>query len=406
MKNTFLIYLFLFVTCNLFAQNKTIGSFSFKLKGFVKTDAALDSRQTISAREGHFLLYPAAEKLDIEGTDINAKASFNMLSIQTRLTGIITAPDAFGAKTSGIVEGAFFGQLNSDINGFRLRHAFIKLAWEKSTLVIGQTWHPMFITEVFPGTVSFNTGVPFQPFSRNPQIRFTQKFSNLFASITAATQRDFASSGPIGTTCLYLRNSVIPILNFTLKYISPELVFGAGATSITLMPRIVTPNNYATSESIAGFSTMAFAKIVADKFVAKFEGVYGANMTDLLMLGGYAVKSVDAVTGSEEYTNTKTLSAWTDLSYGKGFGIGIFAGYTKNLGTEDENLGTYYSRGSNIENILRVSPRIYYQINKVRFASELEYTSAAYGTPNINGEVEDTTSVANVRFLFAAYLFF
>ena len=172
------------------------------------------------------------------------------------------------------------------------------------------------------------------------------------------------------------------------------------------MPRIVTPNNYATSESIAGFSTMAFAKIVTDKFTAKFEGVYGANMTDLLMLGGYAVKSVDAITGAEAYTNTKTLSAWTDLSYGKEFGIGLFVGYTKNLGTEEENLGTYYSRGSNIESVLRVSPRIYYQISKVRFASELEYTSAAYGTPNIIGELEDTTSVANVRFLFAAYLFF
>ncbi|MCP5062526.1 MAG: hypothetical protein GY936_08695, partial [Ignavibacteriae bacterium] len=45
-------------------------------------------------------------------------------------------------------------------------------------------------------------------------------------------------------------------------------------------------------------------------------------------------------------------------------------------------------------------------ISKVRFASELEYTSAAYGAPNINGEVEDMTSVANVRILFAAYLFF
>ncbi|MEN8193698.1 MAG: hypothetical protein ABFS12_12825 [Bacteroidota bacterium] len=406
MKRILLLFIFLILTCISFAQKETKSSFNFKLKGFIKTDAILDSRQTIAAREGHFLLYPAAEVLDVNGEDINANPNFNMLSIQTRITGIITGPEAFGAKTSGLIEGAFFGNIGTDINGFRLRHAFVKLDWEKSSLLMGQYWHPMFITEVFPGTISFNTGVPFQPFSRNPQIRFTKRISNLYASVTAASQRDFASTGPNGTSSSYLRNSVIPILNFTLKYKTKAVVLGAGANYITLTPRIVTPNDYATSESIGALSTMAFAKLVINKFTVKFEGIYGANTTDLLMLGGYAVKSEDAVTGAEVYTNTKTLSAWTDLSYGKDFGFGLFAGYTKNLGTEEENLGTYFSRGSNIESVLRVSPRLYYQINKFRFASELEYTSATYGTPNNMGEVETGVTVGNVRFLFAAYLFF
>ena len=88
---------FLFLTCISFAQKETKDSFSFKLKGHVKTDVMLDSRQTVSARQGHFLLYPAAENLDINGSDINAAPNFNMLSIQTRLTGIISGPDAFGA---------------------------------------------------------------------------------------------------------------------------------------------------------------------------------------------------------------------------------------------------------------------------------------------------------------------
>ena len=187
-----LLFILIFFT-SMFAQEKSKSSFGFELKGYAKTDVILDSRQTVSAREGHFLLYPTAENLDINNNDINANSNFNMLSIQTRLTAIVTGPDAFGAKTSGLVEGAFFGSIEKDINGFRLRHAFLKLDWSSSVLLVGQYWHPMFITECFPGTISFNTGVPFQPFSRNPQIRFTQLFGNIHLSFTAASQRDFAS---------------------------------------------------------------------------------------------------------------------------------------------------------------------------------------------------------------------
>ncbi|MFW5644912.1 MAG: hypothetical protein ACOCZL_03275, partial [Bacteroidota bacterium] len=143
--------------------------FGISLSGFVKNDFILDTRQTVSVREGHFLLYPEDERLDPDGEDINARANFNYLSIQSRVTGKLTGPDAFGAKTSGILEGAFFGATNSDINGFRLRHAFFKRNWASTELLLGQYWHLMFVTDCFPGTVSFNTGTPFQYFSRNPQ---------------------------------------------------------------------------------------------------------------------------------------------------------------------------------------------------------------------------------------------
>ena len=159
--------------------------FGIKFNGFVKSDIFFDSRQTIDAREGHFLLYPQNEYLDFNGADINAVSKFNILSIQTRLKGVITGPDALGAKTSGVIEGAFFGNIASDINGFRLRHAFVKLTWPKSELLVGQFWHPMFVTSCFPGTVSLNTGAPFEPFARNPQIRFSQKFGKFKAIATA-----------------------------------------------------------------------------------------------------------------------------------------------------------------------------------------------------------------------------
>lgn len=158
------------------SQNKD-PKFGIEFSGFVKTDTFYDTRQTINIREGHFLLYPDNLLLDANKVDINAKPTFNMLSIQSRLKGAITGPEAFGAKTSGVIEADFFGNENAsfiDANGFRLRHAFLKLNWKTTELIAGQYWHPMFIAEAFPGVISFNTGAPFQPFSRNPQVRISK----------------------------------------------------------------------------------------------------------------------------------------------------------------------------------------------------------------------------------------
>jgi hypothetical protein len=84
MKKLFAVF-FLFSSI-LFAQTDN-QSFGISFSGFVKTDLMYDSRQVVSIREGHFLLYPQNESPDINGDDINDKSSFNILSIQTRLNG-------------------------------------------------------------------------------------------------------------------------------------------------------------------------------------------------------------------------------------------------------------------------------------------------------------------------------
>ena len=409
MKRLVFVSLYFLITI-LSAQQKTEvkgeDEFGIKFKGFVKTDVMFDTRQTISIREGHFLLYPQPEIPDPNNEDVNKKTSLNMLSIQSRLTGTITGPRAFGAKTSGVLEGAFFGHSEADVNAFRLRHAFLKLDWENSSLLIGQYWNPMFITEVFPGTISFNTGVPFQPFSRNPQIRFTQKFENVDISFTASSQRDFTSTGPQGASSVYLRNSSIPMLDVNLKYQSQSFLIGAGGGVKSLVPQIVTDKGISTDEKINSISAMGFLKVSSGDFTIKAEGVYGENMTDFVMLGGYAVSAKDAATGLEKYTAIKTLSAWTDLSYGGNVQFGLFAGYTKNLGANDVIVGNVYARGSNIDKVIRVSPRIIFKAGATQLAGEVEMTTASYGTPDSKGKVQNTKDVTNIRLLIAAYLFF
>jgi hypothetical protein len=402
--------------------------FGINFNGFVKTDVFYDTRQTVNIREGHFLLYPENIANDANGEDINAKPAFNILSIQTRLKGVITAPDAFGAKTSGIIEADFFGNAGSgldDVNGFRLRHAFVKLSWAKTELLAGQYWHPMFVAESFPGVISFNTGAPFQPFTRNPQLRLSHTIGGLKLIGVLFAQRDFASMGPdyslqngkysssTITSSRFMRNAGIPNLHFQLQYTpkSTGHLVGAGVDYKTIQPELFTVNaaafkRFGSSEKLGSLSALAFAKLKFKPLTVQVTGIYAQNAADMVMLGGYAVSQVsDTATGAKKFTNLNTGSFWLDaITTGKKVQFGLFTGYTMNMGSADDvKTATYYSRGSNIDHILRVSPRVVFISGKLDIAFELEHTLAAYGkiTPDTKSELTDLQTVSNTRALLA-----
>jgi len=388
--------------------------FGISFSGFVKTDIFYDTRQTVSIREGHFLLYPKALLAAPDGGDVNGRGSFNILSVQTRLAGKITGPDALGAKTSAYLEAEFFGTADADINGFRLRHGYLKLEWQRSELMIGQYWHPMFVIESFPDVVSFNTGAPFQPFNRSPQVRYTVKLGGVGLTATALAQRDFLSNGPDGTTSAYLRNAALPEFNLKLQYTAKsearktETVAGLGADVMKLSPRIVTAAGYETDESITGLAAMAFFKQRWAKATWKAEAVWGQNLHHLTMLGGYAVRGVvDEVRLDWAYTPVRTLAAWTEImTNGTRWQAGLFAGYSRNLGSPDEITGANYARGFNIDRLYRLAPRLVHNAGKMRFAGEVEWTAASYGIPDAFGNVREARFVRNLRLLLAAYYFF
>ena len=379
--------------------------FDVDVSGFVKNDLFYDTRQTVSAREGHFLLWPAPESNDINGEDINAKTNFNILAVQSRLSFGLKGPDAFGAKTSGRIEGDFFAQSNVNINLFRLRHAFVKLDWGNTSLLAGQTWNPMFITQNFPGTVSFNTGTPFQPFARNPQIRFTQDVGKIRFMLAALAQRDYTSRGPDGASSKYLRNSGVPDMHFQLHYLSGMFKAGVGGAYKQIVPQL-SNGGEKTDEAVPGLSFLGYFRFDFDNLAIKAEGLYGQNLPDVLQASGYAMK---ANTDEIEYLPLNRLSAWADIhTKGESFQFGLFAGYSDNLGTSDEIVpGTLYGLGTNIGSMMRVSPRVIFNSGSTRFAGELEYTSAAFGSPSADDAIpENTTEIANLRLLFSVYYFF
>ncbi len=389
-------------------------TFSLKISGFVKSDFFYDSRQTVSAREGHFLLWPAPESPDADGNDINAKSNFNFLSIQSRINLTAKGPEAFGAKTTGVIEGDFFGQANDNINLFRLRHAYIKLNWENTELLAGQTWNPFFVTGCFPGTVSFNTGTPLQSFARNPQLRITQKTGSLQWILAALGQRDYTSRGPAGATSAYLSNSGVPDMHFQVQYgsknedLNKEFLLGAGIALKTIVPRLVSETNYKVDEKVSGFSSIIFTKVKLDPVTFKLQWRYGENIADLLSISGFAVKDVENLTTDKRsYTPLKNTTIWGEIhTNDPNFQVGLFGGYLKNNGTKEAMSNAsnpVYGLGTNIESLVRISPRAVFISNKTKIAFELEYTSAAYGSDYDENYVPDeTTSVSNVRALLSA----
>lgn len=417
--------------------------FGISLSGYVKTDIFFDTRQTVNMREGHFLLYPENKKPDADGKDINDRANFNILSIQTRLAGTITGPDALGAKTSGYFEAEFFGNSNPNINTFRLRHAYVKLTGRWTEILIGQYWHPMFVAACSPDPVSFNTGAPFVVFSRNPQIRITVNAGKFKFILTMLSQLDFTSTGPDGPSPKYMRNSDVPESNLQIQYETTNdkkgtgFLVGAGLDYLVLTPllstdvvlkkaydtvvnSIVVHQNavtatYLTYQKIPALAVNVFAKLKIPTFTFKIGGFLGENMYSFTMPGGYVVKSVtDPTKGAVDYANLPILSGWCDLvsnvskwHYGLFEGqFGIFAGYCKNLGAGVQVIGPYYGRGCDIDYLYRISPRVLMNFNKFRVAPELEYTVAAYGKTNEKGYVSNSQEIGNLRVLIGVYYFF
>ncbi|MFH0864587.1 MAG: hypothetical protein V1904_00220 [Bacteroidota bacterium] len=374
--------------------------FNIKFSGFVKAEAMFDTRQTVNAREQMLLFYPDMKKLDVNGNDVNAHPNLNQLAMASRITLTATGPDAFGAKVRGVMEGDFTGPSNVENNAFRLRHAYIKLNWSKAELIMGQYWHPLNVPEMIPFVISLNTGAPFHPFSRQPQIRFSKSFGSLNAVIVASSNRDYSSMGPLGTTNDYLRNSAIPSMHMQLQYKKNDnLLFGIGGDYKKLTPRLITDSLWEADETLDCIAATAFMKVKTKKLTIKLQSVFGQNLYEHLMIGGFAVEKIDTISQRMTYTSLDQFSVWSDIStnFEKKFNAGLFLGYVKNLGSLHNVWGAPYGRGTSIAHVYRISPRLMWSFNNLSFASEFEYTVAAYGTPDYLYDVLNASELSNFR---------
>ena len=404
-------FFILFQPSALSARNDTIQlgrSFGLQISGFARIDYIYDTRQTAEAVEGLFTFYPLNKNPDENGNDINATPKANLSSISTRLSTRFFAPDILGAKSTAFVEFDFTGTSNT--NGVRLRHAYINLAWPKSNLLVGRTWHPL-AAGCVPNMIALNTGAPFWAFNRSDQVRFDYKPGKWVLSAIGLYQSDYASLGPAGKSSTYMRDAIWPEFDINIAYKTPVFQTGIVGSVKTLKPRLYTESGgkkYKTDELLTTFAGQAYLQYQSSGWIVKAQATYAQNTTESLMLGGYGVSQIDAVTGREEYTPTQYMNYWLNVDYGKKLQAGIFLGFLNSLGTLDNVVGNWYARSPEIKYMYRISPHVFYNVNNWQFAAEFEYTAAAYGKiENDNkAKVSDAREVVNFRINLLACFYF
>lgn len=381
--------------------------------GFVKNDIIFDTRRNVEAVDGLYTLWPIKPQYDANGEDIHAVPSLRMFSIATRFATRFSGIEAGNAKIGAYVELDFTG--GDAANSVRLRHAYTCFDWPKTQLIFGRTWHPTFIEKVFPGVMALNTGVPFQVFNRSPQLRLTHHLSSKLDLIAAAVyQINYINFGPDGTCSRYQRDALIPNLHLQMQYYDDKWVLGAGLDWKTIKPRCFTvgENNrqYVTNEMLPTLAALAYLKYTHGKVELKAKSMFGQNVSESLLAGGYAVRSIDPVTGFETYTPTNHTYNFVNFMYGTTWKAGFLVGYMKNLGTSEDPLRSdlFYARGPDVDVCYRISPQVTWKYKSFLASFEPEITSVSYGIIDIadRGKVKDAEFVSNFRTLLTVMYFF
>lgn len=342
--------------------------------GYAKGEFAFDTRQTINAREANFI------DLATPKTTANDVANFKGWGIESRLGVKTVGPEFFGMKSEAVIEAHFFGN-NGDTNNLGLRHAYVKLSDDNVEVLAGQYWHPMFVTNVFPGTYNFNAGNPFQPFNRSPQIRVTTKGNVKFIG-AVISERDMISLVYGGGNA---DKSGVPAFHAQVQAGDDSKIVGGIGANLKTTRNLM--NETARGKNLSAWSFLAYAKAKLGNTTAwKVYATYGENPSEQLQLGGVAYSSID-----KKLVSNKVLSLWTEFTgdFSPSFEWGVFGGYSKDNGFNQNNFLTHEYKyavsytgpagGKLPLSTWRISPRVGFKSENTKLGVELDYTTTTYG---------------------------
>lgn len=404
---------FSFSTISMLAQDKTTPQepekLTVKVGGYIRTETFYDTYRNTESRDGESYSYPLKKGLDAAGNDTNKISQFTMLGVQSRFKISVSGVSSLGAKVSGLIEADFMGMSDDSKFMTGLRHAYFKLDWENTQLLLGQYWSPMSIAEFSANTVLFSCGTTFQPNNRAVQTRLTYQVSpkiKLIGAIMAYSTHRAVEPKYNNTQ----RNSGLPVLEGQLQYGNVNEFFFAFTGGYKFLKpyleTVVNGNKYEATRIVGSFHTQACLGYQLPNLSLKLQGNYGQNMTEFGLIGGYLPVAGSANTqGEYDYTNIKTVTTWFDIeTKGKTFRPGLYIGYSENLGTDkDVNTAkqfiTDFTRGADIRKLFRISPRFYYFSGPVDIGVEYIRNTAAYGTFGKRSVIGTQTPTANNRIL-------
>ena len=363
-----------------------------KWYGFVRTYFAFDSRESSAGTED--LYYYMPKDRDMSGdVDLNATPSFRFASLTSRLGVDVSGYEIQGFKVGAKIETDFYSGV-SGVTGtaqLRLRQAYMTMARNGSTWKIGQAWHPM--AADLPDIFSLESGAPFGPFSRTPQVNFEKAMGDGM-SITAAAiwQMQYTSTGPDGAKADYQRNGLIPELYAGINIKGDNSLVRVGADLLSIKPR-----RYGSSgivdDRLTTLNLFEYGQFKAGDWTVKEKVTYANDGSHMNLVGGYGVSAM-AEDGSWDYSATRSLSGWATFQHkkkGSNWVPSLLIGYIKELGTANEIKGTFWCKNSAnaVNQMFRFQPEVLYNMGKVAFGLEYMCTGVEYGKANASKLVTD-----------------
>ena len=373
--------------------------------GFVAAQSWINTHESVAGAEGFLYLYPT-DKATVPGDDHdrNAVPQGSWFGTMARLGFVLKGPEVFGAASRAKAELEFSG--HTAPGSILYRHAFIALDWEKSTLTLGQTWHPM--NDLFPSTVGIAIGSPFNALNRSPQLRYeyflgSEKKVKLTgaaifqaANTTIGPNPDTTKVGPIKSYD-FSRKSIMPMFYAGIDFTFGNLKVGGGLEYQRISPRVDLDDDN-KKYYMNGLCGMVQAQYNKDKLSIKAKSLIGHNMSHLGICSGFGL--VDR-NDYEEYAPLAACSSWAQVQYGGALKVGLMGGYMENWGAGKNLTSVYAIGGGKIDNMWRIAPNAQYTVGNVNLGVEYELTTVAYGTLEANGTVSDTHDVMNHRLLLS-----
>ena len=364
----------------------------FKLYGFIRNYLTADSRAVNAGTEDLYFYMPKDISMK-DGYDANDGFNWRFVSLTSRL-GVDVSGYKWGKMgVSGKVEADFYNLgKDSFVPVLRLRQAFMKLTFDESpvSLTIGQAWHPM--AADMPHMNNLETGAPFNPFNRSPQVTADVNFGSGFTFTASVLYLNhYLPTGPSGKTKDYYKYG-LPELYVGLGYKSAKFMGKVGVDMVNMRPyrtiadwRVQDAANAKTIQVKSLLTTLSpfiYLQYTNGLFQLKAKSILAQGGEHMNLLSGYGVHSFNQ-DGTITYTPMQDWASFVSFQYGKKFQVMAMLGYMKQLGTTkdltDNLLWMNTAADAKIQQAFRATPTVAWNLGKFTVSLEYNLTAAQFG---------------------------
>ena len=394
----------------------------FKLYGFIRNYMVADSRAVNAGTEDLYFYMPKGHDYKnvnmANQFDANDGFNWRFVSLTTRL-GLDVSGYKWGTMgVSGKVEADFY-YLSGSVPTLRLRQAFMKLNWDNNpvSLTIGQSWHPM--AADMPHMNNLETGAPFNPFNRSPQLTADVKLNDKF-TLTASLLylNHYLPTGPAGKSKDYYKYG-LPEFYLGVAYKSGKFTGKLGLDMVNMRPYrtmnatwVNTPNAVVEVKGLLHtFSPFVFVQYTNGLFQLRAKSILAQSGEHMNLLSGYGIASFDQANATITYTPMQDWASFVSFQYGKKFQVMGMLGYMKQLGTTkdlvsnpsgDANLWINTAADTKIQQAFRATPTVAWNLGKFTVSLEYNLTAAEFGSGTRNERgmfTGDKEWIINHRFI-------